>query len=171
MEIFDLIFVCTGNTCRSPMAEGIMKELLLDEYNNTKISIPIRVSSAGTCTSAGEPLSEYSVKAAALDNVDISHYRSKPLTKEMAEKADLILTMEPVHTRLLKVSWPKLNDVCELKSFGRKNTLIKYPGIDDPLGKDFEFYIAVYNEIKSEIQRIYKDIFSMALRKSGIYGK
>ena len=91
-----IIFVCTGNTCRSPMAEIIMKnKLKLAGVQN------IRVTSAGLSAVLGDKISKNS--ALALKQLGYKSYgfKSKPLTKEMVIKADLIICMTESHKRYL----------------------------------------------------------------------
>jgi len=59
-----LVFVCTGNICRSPMAAGIMKECILDEVKSQGQNLPIKVISAGTHALNGYPASELAIEVA-----------------------------------------------------------------------------------------------------------
>jgi protein-tyrosine-phosphatase len=89
---FNILFVCTGNTCRSPLAEGIAREELERRgWRN------VRVASAGLAARGGEGATGHAVAVAGRDGVDISGHRSQPLTPELAGWADLILAMGPSH--------------------------------------------------------------------------
>lgn len=91
-----VIFICTGNTCRSPMAEALFKKLLTD-----KGITDIEVSSAGLMTADGLPASENSVKAMAEIGMDISAHRSRQLTAEMLNGA-VAVTMTAAQAQMLK---------------------------------------------------------------------
>lgn len=89
---YNILFVCTGNTCRSPLAEGIARgELARRGWSN------VRVASAGLAARDGAGASEHAVTVAGRDGVDLSAHRSQPLTPELAGWADLILAMGPSH--------------------------------------------------------------------------
>jgi len=89
---FNILFVCTGNTCRSPLAEGIARhELEQRGWAN------VEVASAGLAAHAGAGASEFAVSVAARHGVSLDAHRSRPLTPEMVEWADLVLAMGPSH--------------------------------------------------------------------------
>ena len=79
-----ILFVCTGNTCRSPLAEGIARKIFSDRLN-----IKTSVSSAGSSTLEGLPASALSVEAARENDVDISEHRTRLLTGTLVREADL----------------------------------------------------------------------------------
>lgn len=87
-----ILFICTGNTCRSPMAEGFFRNLV--EQSNRK---DITVSSAGTFAGDGESPSIHSIAAMKDIGIDISNYKSSLLTLELINKADLIVAMTMSH--------------------------------------------------------------------------
>jgi protein-tyrosine phosphatase len=92
----NILVVCTGNICRSPMAEGLLRAMLNDSRR-----ADIRVCSAGTHGLDGEPAAAFAVEAAAELGVDISMHRARSLDPEMVGRADLILVMEPFHQELV----------------------------------------------------------------------
>jgi protein-tyrosine-phosphatase len=163
MDNFQLVFVCTGNICRSPLAEGIMKDCILDEIESGGEPLPIKVSSAGTSAVDGFPASEYSVEAAARHGIDISAHRSTQLSDGIVNAADLILTMEPGHTAIIKQYWPGFENVYELKSYNSTTPLkILEMTVIDPIGMSLEIYLNVFDEIKQALDRISQSIFADA---------
>ena len=89
---FNILFVCTGNTCRSPLAEGIARAEL-DRRGWKHVS----VGSAGIAAHPGAAASEHSVTVAARHGIDLGRHRSRPLTPELVGWADLVLAMGPSH--------------------------------------------------------------------------
>lgn len=155
VEPYLLVFVCTGNICRSPMAEGIMKDRLCDAAARIGESLPVRVVSAGTHAPQGAPASEHAVIAAAEHGIDISAHRSQPLTGELIEQSDLILTMEQHHSSQITYHWPLKTGISELKRFALQSGIqLPYPDVADPIGSGLVVYRETYNEIAREIDRI-----------------
>jgi len=97
-----ILFVCTGNTCRSPMAVGIMKDLIKKEKLNIE-----DVKSAGLIAREGMPVSENSVKALEKFGIDISKYKASVIKEEDLEEADIILTMTSDHEDMILQAMPK----------------------------------------------------------------
>ena len=126
-----ILFVCSGNTCRSPMAEGYLKSLKLKG---------VEVSSAGL--QAGGFVSENSVAAMQEMGIDISHHIPRQITREMINSADKIICMTATHKALLELSGAEGN--ISVLGFG----------ISDPYGSDVDTYIACRNEIINEIDKI-----------------
>ena len=89
---FRLLFVCTGNTCRSPMAEAIARRRLGERGWSQ-----VEVASAGVAAFPGSPASGGAVRVARSRGLDLSDHASTPLTPELARDADLILTMTSSH--------------------------------------------------------------------------
>jgi protein-tyrosine-phosphatase len=83
-----ILFVCSGNTCRSPMAEAILRRLAEEEGRDD-----ILVESAGLAAWPGAPASEHAVKVLAEEGIDLRGHRAKQVTREMVEAAELVLTM------------------------------------------------------------------------------
>ena len=137
-----LIFVCTGNTCRSPMAEYLMRHHL-------GVESPISVGSAGVFAAGGEPISQQSAEALAEQGIDGGAHFSRPLTHEMLHEADLIVTMTEGHRHTILQASPEAADrVFRLKSFGQDDP---QGDVGDPIGAPLAVYRAVRDEIDSAL--------------------
>jgi protein-tyrosine-phosphatase len=123
---FSILFVCTGNTCRSPLAEVIMKRVLRDEGIRN-----VNVSSAGTSAVEGGRVSENASLAARELGLSLSGFRSRPLSPRRVHGADLILTMTRSHMEEITKRWPEAEDktfvIGDYSGSGRRS-------IHDPLG-------------------------------------
>ncbi len=141
-----VLFVCTGNTCRSPMAKGLLKKM----WPQSQID-EIKIDSAGTGALPGSPSSSLTQKVMKEKGVDISYYESKPLNQKMVEEADLILVMEKMHkNRVLELSSLAEGKVFLLKKFA----LGVEEEILDPMGGSEESYRECAREIEKSIEGV-----------------
>jgi len=137
-----LIFVCTGNTCRSPMAEGLLRSMLPDDCG-------WEISSAGVCAANGWPASDHSVNALREKGIDISSLTSTTLTPALIAEADLLVTMTHGHRQAILAVAPESEcKVFLLKSFGVAKCAAD---IDDPIGGTLDVYCRVRDEIEAAL--------------------
>ena len=94
---FNILFVCTGNTCRSPMAMALARAEL--ERRGWR---QVAVRSAGVAAAAGQPAADFALEVLAEKGLDLGSHRTTPLTPELVEWADLIAVMGPGHIRALE---------------------------------------------------------------------
>lgn len=136
-----ILFVCTGNTCRSAMAAAMMNDIAV------KKNLNVLIDSAGVFAEPGDRASEEAVHAMAVRGIDLTEHRAKPLTQEIIDMADVVLTMTEAHKMILA-------QACGDKVY----TLLEYAGgkgdIADPFGGDFEEYNAAADEIYSALVNI-----------------
>ncbi|NOZ60852.1 MAG: low molecular weight protein arginine phosphatase [Calditrichaeota bacterium] len=149
---YHILFVCSGNACRSPMAEGLLKKKLYPEFLKK-----VEIESAGTLGFIDSPATDYAVKAAEEKGVDISSHKSQPLTRELVDKTDLILVMANHHKDFIRNHFPdSIDKVFLLTEFAKDDLEDRqdFPPIPDPIGETLSFYRKIIEQIDRELVRI-----------------
>ncbi|MDZ4848644.1 MAG: Sua5/YciO/YrdC/YwlC family protein [Pirellulaceae bacterium] len=143
MSQFVIVLVCTGNTCRSPMAEAMMNTKLqtrfAKHFQNAQFA-PIVARSAGVAAEYGVPASQGAVASMAKSGLDLRNHQSQPAQPELMDRADLILTMTSSHRQNLLSRWPNLAG----KTFGLAPDEMD---VSDPYGGSVEVYQACAKKI------------------------
>ncbi|MEA2031664.1 MAG: low molecular weight protein arginine phosphatase [candidate division Zixibacteria bacterium] len=149
---FVILFVCTGNTCRSPMAEGGLRVLLQKEHPDK-----FDIISAGTGAAIGFPATMYAIEASKIWDADISEHKSRPLTAELVDRADLIFGMSTSHIKEIR----RLGDNAEAKSFLLKSFPNNNPEgeeVEDPIGQPLDRYNETFLEIGESLGKHLQEI-------------
>ena len=135
----NIYFICTGNTCRSPMAHAILISMQLPN---------VEVRSAGIYALEGGSMSENSKSVLEAHQISMDHY-SKLVSKDDLQWADLILTMTTAHKELVLQLYPEVQE----KIFTLKEYTAPYTSkdISDPFGGDYHQYEQTYLELKQYI--------------------
>jgi protein-tyrosine phosphatase len=139
-----VVFVCTGNTCRSPLAEGLCKTLLADRLGCSVDELPARgffVLSAGLAAMMGDEAAPAAVEVGRGYGADLTRHQSRPLSEDLAAQADFLIVMTRGHLLALNDYYPRL---------GTGPRLLSPQGDDiaDPLGWPRD----VYQECASQIR-------------------
>lgn len=142
----NIVFVCTGNTCRSPMAEGIFNSMAKER------ELEYRASSCGISAVYGSAPSKNAVSAAAENGIDISKHKSARLTADAANDASLILTMTPSHKETLKQAFPSVVDkIYTLPEYIKNST---FTDVFDPFGGDMQVYRTCFSVLEIFIKEL-----------------
>ncbi len=135
-----VLFVCTGNTCRSPLAEGLLKKMAREK------GWDLGVCSAGLAAFPGVPAPLEAVEAAREKGFSLEAHLSQPLSKPLVLESDLILTMTAKHKEMILKKMPalgpKVNMLSEMAGEGERD-------IEDPAGQPIESYRETLNQIES----------------------
>lgn len=144
-----LLFICTGNTCRSPLAEALCKKQLADRLGCTPNELPQRgflVLSAGLAAMMGGEAAPAAVAVAQEYGADLSRHQSRPLSVSLLAQADTVFVMTRGHLRSLSSQFPKI---------GPEPRLLSPTGLDlaDPVGADEPVYRDCARQIWSDLEQ------------------
>jgi tRNA threonylcarbamoyl adenosine modification protein (Sua5/YciO/YrdC/YwlC family) len=143
-----VLFVCTGNSCRSVMAEGLLRKKTQDMGR-----FDIDVLSAGIMSQGGLPASFETLELLKRHDINASSHRSRPVTKELLDKSDLVLVMEDMHEQRILQSYPQVSTrMFLLKEFAKTDSTNL--NIPDPIGRDAAFYEYTFAVIKEAVDKV-----------------
>lgn len=151
---YSVMFVCTGNICRSPMALGILEKLLPEAIRDS-----VSITSSGTSAYPGSPASRHAVEVCRAFGADISRHKSKPTDAKLVAEIDLILVMEPHHLDYIgSLDLTAFERSFLLKEYKRSTDYRGPRSVTDPIGGGAAVYQTVFQDILGEIRRILPDI-------------
>jgi protein-tyrosine-phosphatase len=144
-QIFNILFVCVGNICRSPFAQGLFTKMVRQEGHEN-----FRARSAGLLALPGNSVTFLAQKVASAHGVDLTGYEAKRLSQELVDWSQLILVMEKSHKDELLTNFTGAADKSYLlrrfARFGSRNR-----GIADPYGLEYDAYRFCYLDIEDAV--------------------
>lgn len=140
----NILFVCTGNTCRSPLAEVLLRKLINDKNIGN-----ISVKSCGLSAYSGCPVSENSLAAAVKFGCDLSSHKASAFNEQLGDWADKIIVMSESHKAVIDRFFAK---------YSSKTTVLG-SGISDPYGGDLSEYERCAEQINSELEKLVNEGF------------
>lgn len=150
-DIKKIVFVCTGNTCRSPMAEGLAR------HEAERRGLSIEISSAGTDAFEGAPVSAHSVEACRRKGIDISAHTARMVGDDVNEPETLFAVMTPRHAQWLML-------VCGVP---QERIALLGEGIPDPYGMPVEVYCSSCDAIEAAVSLLFDEIEEYKAVQSG----
>jgi protein-tyrosine-phosphatase len=148
-----ILFLCTGNSCRSVMAEGLMQKMLdaagLDS---------VRVLSAGTHAVTGYPPTQETIDVMEKEGIDVSGHLGQPVTATLIEHADAIFCMEPAHRETVLELVPEAKERTHLLATYGLSEEPPHPAVPDPIGRPAEVYESCLMMIRDGLERVLKSM-------------
>jgi protein-tyrosine phosphatase len=149
-NIRNILFVCAGNICRSPMAEWQLKALLRENP-----IADMQVGSAGLIALPDNSASYNAVRVAKENSISLEEHRARLITTELIDNADLVLVMESHQGHELIANHPQASEkILLLRHFARYGS--RERGISDPYGRNLEAYRFCFEDIKECVESLHE---------------
>jgi protein arginine phosphatase len=148
------LFVCTGNTCRSPMAEGMFRKMLADKLQCDQEELAEQgylVLSAGIAAAEGNPAAHEAILLLESEGIDLSSHISRQLTESLLDQADVVMTLTKGHRNAILTSRPDLEESVRLLSPSGMD-------ISDPIGGGMSEYATCKAEIEQALNDLIEQI-------------
>jgi len=139
---YSVLFVCTANICRSPMAEALFREMVFDQVGEWKIA------SAGTWAMSGQPAAQFTRDVLTERGMSADDHRSQPIERELLEEYQLVLVMERGHKEALQVEFPDL----AVRIYMLSEVVSGQLDVYDPIGGPLIDFQDMAKEIESYLQ-------------------
>jgi len=153
-----VLFVCSANQLRSPLAEVLFKELV----RRRGVTEAWQIGSAGVWALQGSPAAMAAMRAAAARGLDLSAHIARRVSREMLEQSDLVLVMEREHLEAIHEEWPALD--------GRVHLLSRMAGeageVEDPMGLPFERVRSLGTELERLLEAGWPRILQLTQRSA-----
>jgi L-threonylcarbamoyladenylate synthase len=147
---YTVTFICSGNICRSPMAQGILRQIIA----RTKYRNIVAVNSAGTIRMEPTPVELNTLNVAQKHQIELHAHVSKPISIDIVHASNLIICMARDHFEYLTRKYPAKRDKIVLLKQWHVHKKLVNPSVADPIGQNIEIFKQVFGEIQSEIKRI-----------------
>jgi glycine hydroxymethyltransferase len=154
----NVLFVCTGNVCRSPMAEGLFRKLVAERKD-------IAIQSAGLSAGRGLPASQHAILALSEEGVDLMNFRSKPVSEELVRHATHIFVMTRDHKRLLELFFPEAGE----KTYLLREFEPGSPDVPDPIGLGREIYERCRDVLKKALPSLLQLIENQPMTTESLF--